>query len=58
MLLAIVGQVVDFFWKAAVAYAATPAGAKELNDIAVAAGLQPDGTEPDATPVVTRANRR
>lgn len=54
MALRVIGQIVDFFWKAALAYAATPEGQKELNDIVVAAGLE---SEVGLTPVQTSSAR-
>lgn len=47
-------QLLDFIWKAAQAYAATPEGQKELNDIGVA--LELEGTQP-TKPFVTPNKR-
>jgi len=50
MALRVIGQIVDFFWKAAMAYVSTSEGQKELNDIVVAAGLESEvGVTPTAT---------
>lgn len=56
MALRVIGQIVDFFWKAALAYAATLEGQKELNDIVVAAGLESEVglSSTPASPVRTR----